>query len=140
MADEKKIYSKINLNQNQIIIKVNPKIYPLESIYGAAYVFLDSAYLFLDGNPEKEVIVSLKGKEKLTKQKLESLAGEFYNELLNWTLRQKISQNNQKIREYIVSQALLSASEEVTEEEEKWQEDPLGIAVPWEEKYGNKKK
>ena len=134
----KKNNFKSKVSKNQIIIKVNPKIYPLEAIYGAAYVFLDRAYLFLDGNPEKEVIVTLKGKEKMTEQKLKNLAGEFYNELLNCALRQKISQNNQKIREYIVSQALLSAIEEEKEEEE-WQKDPLGIAVPWEEKYGKKK-
>ncbi|RLE07257.1 His-Xaa-Ser system protein HxsD [Candidatus Aerophobetes bacterium] len=133
----KKNNFKSKVSKNQIIIKVNPKIYPLEAIYGAAYVFLDRAYLFLDGNPEKEVIVALKGKEKMTERKLKNLAGEFYNELLNCALRQKISQNNQKIREYIVSQALLSAIEE--EEEEEWQKDPLGIAVPWEEKYGKKK-
>lgn len=133
----KKNNFKSKVSKNQIIIKVNPKIYPLEAIYGAAYVFLDRAYLFLDGNPEKEVIVTLKGKEKMTEQKLKNLAGEFYNELLNCALRQKISQNNQKIREYIVSQALLSAIEE--EKEEEWQKDPLGIAVPWEEKYGKKK-
>jgi len=133
----KKNNFKSKVSKNQIIIKVNPKIYPLEAIYGAAYVFLDRAYLFLDGNPEKEVIVTLKGKEKMTERKLKNLAGEFYNELLNCALRQKISQNNQKIREYIVSQALLSAIEE--EKEEEWQKDPLGIAVPWEEKYGKKK-
>jgi len=28
--------------------------------------------------------------------------------------------------------------EETEEDEEDWQEDPMGIAVPWEEKYKKK--
>ncbi|MFH1671468.1 MAG: hypothetical protein ABH889_01680, partial [Candidatus Portnoybacteria bacterium] len=54
--------------------------------------------------------------------------------------------SNKKIRDYVVSQALLSAigEEAISQEEEKdemkYEDDPLGIAVPWEEKYGGKHK
>ena len=136
---------KIKQKENKIIIPVNSQLYPLEAIYGAAYVFLDRAYLFLDGNPKGQIVVSLGGKEKLTKKQLKDLAGEFCNELLNYALRDKISKNNQKIREYIVARALLSTEKEAPKKEtkkelpkEEWQKDTLGIALPWEEKYRKK--
>ena len=114
---------KVEKNKNQTKILVNPKLYPLEAVYGAAYVFLDKAYLRLDGNPEKKITVQIKGKENLNKKGLENLANDFLNELLNYSLRYRISKNNKKIREYIVGTALLFASGEDLEEKTKedWQ-------------------
>jgi len=136
---------KITKKKNELVVSLNPEIYPLEAVYGACYVFIDRAYLFLDGNPEKEIKVFLKGKEELNQKELEKLAGEFKNELLNYTLRLTIAKNTKKIRETIVEKALFSAlphEEIVAEEKEEkiFEEDPLGITVPWEEKYGKKKK
>ncbi len=130
-------------HKNQIKIEINPEIYPLEAVYGAAYVFLDKAYLRLDGDPKKKIIVNIKSKNNLNKKELENLANDFLNELLNYGLRYKISKNNRKIREYIVGTALLSASavfveDQKEEKKEDWQKDTLEIAVPWEEKYGKK--
>ena len=144
MAGEKKGI-KISKKKNQLLISLNPKIYPLEAVYGACYVFIDRAYLFLDGNPRKKIKVFIKGKEELNSKELEKLAGEFKNEILNYTLRLSIAKNTKKIRETIVEKALFSAlphEEIVAEEKEEkvFEEDPLGIAVPWEEKYGKKKK
>jgi len=134
---------KIDKIKNQIIVTVDSKLYPLEAVYGASYVFLDKAYLRLDGNPKKEVLVILKGKKELTEKQLEKLRDEFLNELLNYGLRYKISESNKKIREYVVGKALFSAMppeiEETEEKDEDWQKDDLGIAVPWEEKYGKGK-
>lgn len=139
----------INKSENKIVISVDPNLYPLESIYGAAYVFLDRAYIFLDGDSKKEIHVHLKGKKKLTDGDMENLADEFLNELLNYSLRYQISRDNRKIREYIVAAALIGASGEnidksIESDEKDWKKDPLGIAVPWEEKYskrdGTKKK
>jgi len=143
-----KVKFKINQKENQISIRINPKIYPLEAIYGACYVFLDKAYLFLDGNPQKEILVSLKGKEKLNRNQLKELKGKFNNELLNYALRSNIASRNTKIREYIVGTALFSVAPSDSDHlvgkteisgEEDYIEDPLDIAVPWEEKYGKKK-
>lgn len=137
--------SKTNINkeENKIVVSVSPKLYPLESVYGAAYVFLGRAYVFLDGDPKKEVHIHLKGKKELSEKEMENLADEFLNELLNCGLRYQISKENQKIREYIVGAALIGISgekidESIGAEEKEWEDDPLGIAVPWEEKYGKK--
>ena len=106
---KQKINFKIKKREKSIIFRLKPSIYPLETIYLACYVFLDRAYLFLDGHPKKEIIVRLKGKESLSQRKLEKLVGEFNNELLNAALRRKISQDNKKLREAIVFRALASS-------------------------------
>jgi len=126
-------------------INLNSKIYPLEAVLNACYIFVDHIYIFLDTDSKGENIkVSFKGKQKLSKKKLESLRDEFMNELLHSTLRYRVSKNNKKIREYIIGRALYSAlpTSELELESEKldYKEDPLGIAIPWEEKYGKKTK
>lgn len=141
---------KINEKENKIIVSINPKLYPLEVICGAAYVFLDKAYIYLDGDPKSEILISIKGKKKVTKTNLTKMGGEFLNELLNHSLRYSISKSNKKIREYILGACLFGASgkettpSEISEEkeeegkEEDWGKDPLNIAIPWEEKYEKK--
>jgi len=144
----KTINYKIMWQENQVIFNVNGKVYPLEAIYGASYTFLDRAYVFLDGDPNKIIRIYLKGKEKFSQKDLEKLVGEFSNELLNYALRIKIAERNKRIREYIVGTALFSANPDLgaedllgkEEEELDWKKDPLGIAKPWEEKFGKKNK
>lgn len=126
-------------------VNVDLNIYPLEAIYGAAYVFVDKVYIFLDSLAEGKVEITFRAKDENEVEALEKIEGEFMNELLNYTLRLKLSESNKKIREYVVEQALFSAlgREEgiLKNEGEKFEfeDDPLGIAIPWEDKYGNKK-
>ena len=131
---------KVLPGQNTIAIKLSPKIYSLEVIYGACYVFVDRAYLLLDGDPKEEIQVLIKSKQKMARKKLEALAGEFENELLNYALREKITKSNRKIREYIIGKALYYDTSEMLGEDgskpDELEEDPLGIAIPWEKKYG----
>jgi len=129
------------IKNNLLELRLNSKVYSLGAIYSACYVFIDKAYLFLDGDPKKEIIVTMKGKKKLSKKQLEGLAGEFFNELLSAVLRINLAQHNKKIRQYIVERALVSAAgEENLDESASHLDDPLGIAVPWEEKYSKKTK
>ncbi len=144
---------KINIKKEDNIAEVgiDTSIYSIDAIYSASYNFLDKAYIVLDGDPKKTVKVSLKGKEKLDKDKLEELADSFFNELISSEIRIKISTKNKLIREYIISAALVGASPELRKkleaesgntnttgkEDNEWDEDPLGIAVSWEAKYKN---
>lgn len=146
---------------NKVIIKINPKIYPLEVVYSAAYVFLDKAYILIDGDPKKEIIVEAKPKEE---KNLEYFGGEFNNELLNYLTYKNFSDKNKDIRTMIVQRALITGDpdvldnknsfddEELDEETKKllkeleddddddFLDDPEGIAIPWEEKYGKESK
>jgi len=129
--------------RDTIKFSFNTTEYPMEAVYGTAYVLVDRAYLFLENGGKNRIKVSLKGKKKLNSKKLEELKGEFLNELLNYSFRIKLVRGNKKIRDYIISQALLSAiggESQESEEEMKYEDDPLGIAVPWEEKYGKNHK
>jgi len=126
-------------------ITINTKVYPLEAILNTCYVFIDRAYIFLSGNPGKgKVEISIKGKNKISSKQKEPLVSEFKNELLHCALRQQVSRNNKKIREYIIGRALFSmlpvAELTAGGGQEGYQKDSLGIASTWEEKYGKKKK
>lgn len=153
--------AKGNLN-----FAVKLSVYPLQAVYAACYLFIDRAYVHLDMDSSGNILVSMKGKEDVPRKRLEEIQGEFRNELLHQALRMRISESNQKIREYIVTQALLSAQppadvkaasaeaekapvldeklekeiEDLLAEVEKASEgqDPLNIAVPWED--GSKRK
>lgn len=129
------------IKNNLLELRFKPQMYPLEAIYSTCYVFIDRAYLFLCGSPQKEVKITIKGKKNLSKKQLESLAGEFLNELLSAALRINLAQHNKKIRERIIERALVSAAgaeEENLSESMNHLNDPLGIAIPWEEKYNKK--
>ena len=139
-----------------VVIKINSKIYPLHTVYSASYVFLDRCYIMLDGDPEKEILVELRLK-KDSNLELGVLAREFFNELLNYAFYEEQSRKNAPLRNTLLRAALLSniGVQEFESEEEKcnedledadWSEiedledeefeDPEGVAVPWEEKYG----
>jgi len=161
--------SKTNF-MDELVISVNTKTYPLEAIFGASYVFINKAYIFLDGDPEKKIDIKLKLKPESLNyfQNIKELKGEFLNELLNFSWRHRISKENKQLREYIVGAALLGATGEaniyrqtdssieenaikaindkaktitdaISENEiDDSFDDPLGIAVPWEEKFQKK--
>lgn len=143
---------ELSKKENQVLISVNPKIYPLDAIYSAAYVFLDKAYILLDGNPEEKITIELKPKEK---HDLEKLGREFNNELLNYAQYKKQAELNAPLRQILLQRALLtndpSLQDSAAKEDEDlglddldddldFLEDPEGIAIPWEEKYGKKAK
>ncbi|MFH1235121.1 MAG: hypothetical protein V1493_05925 [Candidatus Diapherotrites archaeon] len=138
--------------ENKAIVSINPKIFPLEIIYSSAYAFLDRAYFVIDGDPKTKIKVVLKAKKKAGKEKLEELALEFYNEMVNYSSYAIQAAKNQAVREAIIKRALatnlgdetaegLVGSAEKTEsggkeidfseEEELYFDDPEGIAEPW---------
>lgn len=122
---------EVNKKENYCLISVNPKIYPLDVVYSASYVFLDKAYILLDGDPEDRIIVELRPKEDYD---IEKLGREFNNELLSYADYKKRSESSKIIRESIIKRALLTNDSFLAGKEEDYLEDPEGIAVPWEEK------
>jgi len=146
-----------HIKDNRITLAVNPKLYPLEAVYSAAYVFMDRAYIVLDGDPEKEILVNMKLKDGVQSVSLEQLGDEFNNELINYADYLTRARETKKIREMFLQRAILTNDPQAAEEiiagggedlseeggldldeldDEDFLDDPEGIAIPWEEKYG----
>lgn len=141
--------SDIKIDKEWAILNINPRVYDLETIYSAAYVFLDKAYILLDGDPKKEILVKLKPKNT---ENPEKLGNEFFNELINYSDYQKRAKKTKEIREMLLQRALITNDPSALENDEEFNkilndleddedflDDSEGIAVPWEEKYGEDK-
>jgi His-Xaa-Ser system protein HxsD len=128
--------------ESEFVVKTS--IYPLQVIYSAAYSFLDKAYIVFDGDPKNEITVRISSKEGKNSEKL---AKEFGNELINYGDYHNRSKETKKIREIILQRSLLTNDPEAFLEDDSIEledfnfdddflDDPEGISVPWEEKYG----
>lgn len=132
-------------------VRINPKIYTLDVVYSTAYVFLDDFYVIIDGDPEKEILVSLKPKNDSKIKK--DVIGDFNNQLVSYAFYKKQTEKNSDIRKMIMQRALAtSEAPKDTESAEdtsvssgqvgefkasdaSFIEDPEGIAIPWEKKF-----
>ena len=128
-----------------VTITVSSSVYPLEAVYGAAYIFLDRCYVLLDRPSESTLSVTLAAKRDASPEALRALTGEFANELLSQAWRQKILEENRVILEAVTTQALAGAMGPPTIDDlasfdfsEEGFDDPLGIAMSWEEKHKKK--
>lgn len=106
-----------NIKEGEVELKINPNIYPLGVIFQAADVFIDKAYISLDGDPEKEVLVTLKPKED--KEDLEKYSGDFQNELVNYAAYFVRAQVNRDIREAMLKRAFFSVLPAENKKDEK---------------------
>lgn len=69
-----------------------------------------------------------------------SLEKEFLDMLNTESIRDKFSERSIALKELIVARALFGATHQVHEDDNNDDfEDPEGIAIPWEEKYGDVK-
>jgi His-Xaa-Ser system protein HxsD len=94
---------------NKISITVNRNIYPLEAAQAAARTFAYTAYAELSDAGAGNLLVTLTPREGFIFCEA-ALRGAFMNELLHHAIRLRVSAGNGKIREYIVTRALVSAS------------------------------
>src|SRR5579859_6436261 len=73
-------------------------IYPLDAVYGAAYVFIDRCFVLLDEPDAGFYRVTLAWKKgEPTDEALRNLGGEFANELLSCAWRAQIAKENRGI-------------------------------------------
>lgn len=136
---------KVILGEGSVELEFEEGLYPKDAIYGAAYVFIDRCYVHLDRASDKRIKVTLQAKSGAADSP--ALAGEFQNELLGQTWRRLIVEENRQLMESITARALGGAAGPPGLDEllamdigdESAFEDPLGIAMSWEEKYAKKK-
>ena len=131
--------------EGSVTITVDALVYPIEALYGAAYIFIDRCYVLIDRPRGGSFSVSLTPKATATDEALRAMVGEFANELLSQAWRQKILEENRVILETVTTQALAGAMGPPSLDDlaafdfsEESFEDPLGIAMSWEDKYKKK--
>jgi His-Xaa-Ser system protein HxsD len=130
-----------------VVLTFAKALYPLDAVYGASYIFIDRCYVLLDEPDEGSLRVTLAWKKgKPEDAALRALAGEFANELLSCAWRSQIAKESRGILEVVTTKALTGAMGPPTVDDlEKFDfsdeafDDPLGIAMSWEDKYGKKK-
>jgi len=162
-----KAVKKVGKADGWLRFKVSKKFYSKDALYGTAYAFIDRCYVHLDIADESHYLVAIRPKPEFTKLDLHAIAGEFENELINQELRVKLAKETFDIRTKIVGTAIAQSMPlppeqrptstpdvpdykdlppevvKILQEEDEdldFLEDPLGIAVPWEEKYGKEEK
>jgi His-Xaa-Ser system protein HxsD len=130
-----------------VSVRLDAELYPLGALYAAAYVFLDRAFVLLDAPDATRFVATLTWKKPPSDAPaLERLAGEFANELLSCAWRAKIATDDRTVIESATARALAGALGAPTLDDlegfdfgDTPLEDPLGIALSWEDKYGKKK-
>lgn len=131
---------------DHIAFDVDESVYPLETVYGACYLFVDRCFLFLSRSQPGVINVRVTPRTSATPAELDTLAGEIANELLSQALRARLAQSTMRIREYYSAAALRAATSTASPsidellaelESEELGDDPLEIMVPWEEKHGS---
>ncbi len=133
------------LGEGTVQVEFDESLYPKDAIYGAAYVFIDRCYVHLDRAADKKIRVSLRAKNG-TLADGQALAGELQNELLSQAWRLSIAAENRQLIESITARALGGAAgppglDELLAmdiDEASAFDDPLGIAMSWEDKYRKK--
>lgn len=135
----------VDVTDASVHMQIDEALYPLQAVYGAAYVFLDRCYVFLDRPAPGRVRVTLTARGEADPAALRALIGEFANELLSCAWRHQITQDNKVLLETVTMQAVAGAMGPPSLDDlasfdfsDQGFDDPLGIAMSWEEKHGKK--
>ena len=140
------------LGEGAVQIEFDETFYPKDAIYGAAYVFIDRCYVFLDRAAPGRVRITLTPKKPQPPDELAAYLGEFANELLSCAWRNHLSNENRALLETVTVEAISSAlgprpgagptPDELANFDFSSQpfEDPLGIALSWEKQEKERQK
>ena len=127
----------------RVSFTLDEAIYPRDAVYGAAYLFVDRCFVFLNRPADQRIEVRLKPKGEADAATLEALAGELCNELLNQVLRFRLAESTGRIREYTFARAFFSTPTHASIDAllaeldaEELASDPLEVEVPWARKEG----
>lgn len=128
----------------RVAFTLDEELFPRDAILGAAYLFLDRCFVFLERPADQKVQVRLKTKDgSADPDTLEALAGEFGNALLDQVVRFRVAESTGQLREYAFARAFFttpaqSSIDQLLAEldDEELEEDDLEVAVPWEQDGG----
>jgi His-Xaa-Ser system protein HxsD len=125
----------------RVSFTLDTALYPPDAVFGAAYLFLDRAFVLLQRPADGLVEVRLKPKAApADAAALEALAGEFANALLDQVVRARVAESTGKLREYAFARAFLGTPVQSSIDQllaeldaEELEGDDLEIQVPWEQ-------
>ena len=111
------------------ILTVQVSVYSLQALFKTCYLFTDRCYLFLERLNDDSIEVHITSKDNMLS--LDSLVGEFCNELIDQRVRADISKESGKLREIIVAQAFAEGNllelPGMGPDRDDYHADPLGI-------------
>ncbi len=136
----------VDATDRSVSITIDSEIYPLQAVYGAAYIFIDRCFVFVHRPQPGQLRITLAAKQDVAEpEALRAIVGEFANELLSCAWRYQITQDNRVAIETVTVQAIAGAMGEPSLDDladfdftDESLDDPLGIAQSWEEKHGRK--
>lgn len=96
-----------NLTYNYVI-EVDRRIYTLAVIYRVCYLFTDRWYMWLDHRSDVSLAICFTPKSQVNSSFAE-LKGEFGNALIDYAIRQHVSDETKEIREQLIRSALSEA-------------------------------
>lgn len=139
MSEVEEVELGFELSERSVAFDLHEELYPKAAVYGAAYLFVDRAWLFLTRPNDGQIRVRIRAREAVTADDLIALAGEFANELLNQVMRLQISEATSSLREYTLARAFFGGEARVSIDAllaeldaEELDDDPLEIEVPWD--------
>ena len=128
------------IGERSVSFALDESLYVRDCIFGAAYLFIDRCFILLSRPAEGLLGVRLKARTDTSEAELETLAGEFVNELLNQVVRHQVGESTARIREFYMARAFFASDSRSTIDDllaelddEEMEEAPLEISVPWEE-------
>ncbi len=98
-------FLKKEIDGNKFELLIDIKIFPKDIILKAAYNFLDKWYFFFKFDEKKNIILQF-SKKLWIELNSENIIWDYYDELINVYLRDKLEKDNKIIRESIVLAAL----------------------------------
>lgn len=123
-------FVQVDNKKNIVVVKINPKLYPVDILYTAAYSLMEKAYVIFEGSLQESVYAILKPRN--FKGTLEELGNLFYEELTAAAFYAVQLVRNQGIRE-----ALLKGLSDTFSFNESDMESEEDIGKLWEERFGD---
>jgi His-Xaa-Ser system protein HxsD len=135
---------KTHTEDARVELTLDEASYPRAAVYAAAFAFIDRCWVHLDRG-DGELRIALRAKAKGLD--LEAAAAELQDELLGQAWRRRSVEEGRALVESVVTKAFgaptaggeaapeVGALDDLLAEGGAF-EDPLGIAMSWEEKYG----
>lgn len=118
-----------------VIVPVNLKVYPMQSVHSSGYAFMDRAHVKIEEDKKDMITVWLKPKND--DQDLQKLALEFCDELLNYAHYFSSLKFNAENMKALLQRALFSASPSIVKEAEEKEIENLIKELEEEEKQAH---